>query len=76
MMAVSLETVPALRPGAPRVLFQGRYVRTATITPEYDVTPDDQHFVMIQPSEDVPSNTLFKVVLNWVEELKQRVPVH
>ena len=75
MMAISLETAPAFRPAAPHVLFQGPYLRTATITPEYDVTPDDQHFVMIQPSEDAALNTQLKVVLNWVEELKRRVPV-
>jgi len=41
----------------------------------YDVSPDGQRFLMVKPTtaqEAAP--TQINVVLNWFEELKQRVP--
>ena len=60
--------------GTPRVLFAlpswtGQVFRT-----NYDVSPDDQQFVMIRSSTANPANRRIHVVLNWQEELKQRVP--
>ena len=40
----------------------------------YNVAPDGQRFVMIQEGAPVSSVTQINVVLNWFEELKQRVP--
>ena len=40
----------------------------------YDVTSDGQRFVMIQVGEQDSAATQINVVLNWFEELKQRVP--
>ena len=43
---------------------------------EFDVTPDGQRFVMIQQrAQDSAAPQQINVVLNWFEELKQRVPV-
>jgi len=42
----------------------------------YDVTPDGRRFLMIKENEQVSAATGINVVLNWFEELKQRVPVH
>jgi hypothetical protein len=39
----------------------------------YDITPDGQRFVGVVQSG--PSTSQVRVVLNWFEELKQRVPV-
>jgi len=46
----------------------------------YDVLPDGQHFIRFvsrsdQPQSGPPPNVPIQVVLNWFEELKQRVPV-
>jgi hypothetical protein len=38
----------------------------------YDVSPDDQRFVMFQ-IEDVASGTELILVDNWFEELRQRM---
>jgi hypothetical protein len=39
------------------------------------VSPDGQHFLMLKPAESAQgAPTQINVVLNWFEELKQRVP--
>ena len=55
-----------------RPLFEGNYQQDSNGT-DYDVAPDGQRFLMVQPSEQ-PA-TQVNVVLNWFEDLKRRVPV-
>jgi serine/threonine-protein kinase len=38
----------------------------------YDVSPDGERFVMIRPPD--PAAARIRVILNWVDELKRRVP--
>src|SRR5439155_12260300 len=66
MMVVDITTQPGFSAGAPRLLFEGPYVRGAW-TPYYDVAPDGQRFLM---AECPPAQ--INVVLNWFEELKRR----
>jgi hypothetical protein len=40
----------------------------------YDVTPDGQRFLMIKATEEEVAGQI-NVILNWFEELKERVPV-
>jgi hypothetical protein len=43
--------------------------------PNYDVSADGQRFLMLKPAEQAQASpTQINVVLNWTEELKQRVP--
>ena len=43
---------------------------------EYDVTPDGQRFVFSAPAGRFTSTTQqIQVVLNWIEEVKARVPI-
>ena len=75
MMAVDIATQPSFTVGKPRILFEGQYQPTPTTSPNYDVSPDGQRFLMLKPSaaaEAAP--TQINVVLNWFEELKQKVP--
>jgi hypothetical protein len=44
------------------------------LKPEYDVTADGQRFVMVKSVEDTLRSARINVVVNWLEELKQRVP--
>jgi len=75
MMAVDIATQPGFSVGKPRVLFEGRYEPTPATFPNYDVSPDGQHFLMLKPAEaSEAAPTQINVVLNWFEELKQRVP--
>jgi Tol biopolymer transport system component/predicted Ser/Thr protein kinase len=75
MMAVDIATQPGFAVGKPRMLFEGQYAPTPATAPNYDVTPDGQRFLMLKPSEqEQAAPTQINVVLNWFEELKQKVP--
>jgi dipeptidyl aminopeptidase/acylaminoacyl peptidase len=73
MMAVDVPTRPTLRPGTPRLLFQ-KWYEDDPGRRNYDVTSDGQRLLMFQPSKQLSAATQINVVLNWVEELKQKVP--
>jgi hypothetical protein len=74
MMVVDVAAQSTFSVGTPRVLFQGRYNTSLTSTANYDVTPDGQRFLMIQPPETATAGSQIHVALNWFEELKRRVP--
>ncbi len=40
----------------------------------YDVAPDGR-LLIVQPAAEESAPLRFEIVLNWFEELKQRVPV-
>jgi eukaryotic-like serine/threonine-protein kinase len=78
MMAVPVETSPALRIGRPQLLFESAYVPTGPSgRANYDVAADGQRLLMISTDSTAGSSPRqqIRVVLNWFEELKQRVPV-
>jgi eukaryotic-like serine/threonine-protein kinase len=75
MMAADVTTQPNFSAGKPRMLFEGQYQPTPLTTPNYDVSLDGQRFLMLKPSEQAQAApTQINVVLNWFEELKQKVP--
>ena len=75
MMAVNIATQPSFVVSKPKVLFEGQYVPTSPTSLTYDVSPDGQRFLMLKPSESAEvAPTQIDVVLNWFEELKQKVP--
>jgi len=75
MMAVDIATQTGFVAGKPRVLFERQYVPTPGTNSNYDVSPDGQRFLMLKPSEQAQAApTQINVVLNWFEELKQKVP--
>jgi eukaryotic-like serine/threonine-protein kinase len=74
MMAVNIATQPGFAAGKPRMLFEGHYVPTPATLSDYDVSPDGQRFLLLKPSEQEEETTQINVVLNWFEELKQKVP--
>ena len=45
------------------------------VFPNYDVTSDGQRFLMLKSGEKQDAPTQINVVLNWFEELQQKVPV-
>jgi hypothetical protein len=56
----------------PHILFEQRYAFGGSATiPNYDLSPDGQGFVMIK---EAPSANHLNVVVNWLAELKARVP--
>jgi Tol biopolymer transport system component/predicted Ser/Thr protein kinase len=75
MMAVDITTQPSFSAGKPRVLFDGQYLPSGLDIPNYDVSADGQHFLMLKPAEQAQAAPMqINVVLNWFEELKQKVP--
>jgi Tol biopolymer transport system component len=82
MMVVEVTTDPALTVGAPKELFAGRRMGgTGGPRPRYAVTADGQRFLMsaaLLPTGEPGARMLPKVVVvqNWIEELKERVPVN
>jgi serine/threonine-protein kinase len=75
MMAVDIATQPSFAAGKPRVLSEGRYQASPLTASNYDVSSDGQRFLMVKRSESAgAAPTQINVVLNWFEELKQKVP--
>ena len=75
MMVVEVTTQPNFSAGSPKALFEGQFLTAGDGNTAYDVAPDDQHFLMIQPVEPEQGVGQINIVLNWFEELKKRVPV-
>jgi hypothetical protein len=73
MMVVDVVITPTVSAGKPRRLFEKRFQRSAAFWPNYDVTFDGRRLLMIKRAEQA-APTQINVVLNWFEELKQRVP--
>ena len=76
MMVVEVTTQPNFAPGSPKALFEGQFYTAGLGNTSYDVAPDGQHFLMIQPVEPEQGVTQINVVLNWFEELKRLVPTN
>ncbi len=80
VMAVAVEMKPAFTLGTPRKLFSGSFANGVGEGTPWDIHPDGKRFLMIKPSRSLPSTEApprpkITVVVNWLEELKQRVPV-
>jgi serine/threonine protein kinase/Tol biopolymer transport system component len=75
MMAVDIATQPGFAAGTPRMLFERRYEPAPFPAANYDVSSDGQRFLMLKSIEqEQAAPTQINVVLNWFEELKQKVP--
>jgi hypothetical protein len=81
MMAVDVSTsTPEFQVGLPKPLFRapisGGSLSTTTNVTRYDVTADGTKFLInaVRPERTAAEATPITVVLNWQEELKQRVP--
>ena len=81
MMAVQVEADASLSLGAPSVLFRGPYYEgdSESIARTFDLSPDGERFLMIKGvdesgTEDASPRRI-NVVVNWFQELEERVPV-
>ena len=80
LMAVPVQTTAAFSAGNPTKLIEAKYFHGVQQSRSYDVSRDGQRFLMIK---DAPAangqtatetSTSMVVVINWTEELKQRLP--
>ncbi len=77
LMAVDIETTPAVTFGSPKPI----PIRGPGDSRNFDVMPDGERFIAVVPvtveeteDEEAPAGQI-NIVLNWFEELKERVPV-
>ncbi len=75
MMAVPVASTPAFSSGAPRALFAMTGYARAPGNRAYDVTPDDQRFVLLRLVVDSTARASVQLVFvdNWFGELKARM---
>ena len=81
-MAVDVKSEPAFNPGKPKVLFRRsfQWFEILAAFSIWDIHPDGMRFLMMKevvPTEKpaaAPAPPKINIVLNWTEELKQRVP--
>ena len=82
-MSVAVSTDPTLTVDVPQRLFDGQeYVSRSGVSSSprawYDVSKDGQRFLMLQREGLATPGVVqprINIVLNWFEELKERVPV-
>jgi hypothetical protein len=82
-MAVSVRTDPTFSLETPKMLFRGKYeLPSSDFFSNWDIHPDGKRFLLIKrsatagaaPAAAAPRHKI-NLVVNWFEELKQRVPV-
>lgn len=71
-MAVDVETQPEFRAGSPQELFEANYKSSSDR--DYVAADGERFAVVIDGSTDGARQEI-NVVINWHEELKQRVPI-
>ena len=78
LWAVGIETDSTLTWQDPVALFETRWPTEWLWLVNYDVTSDGQRFVFVQPASDDGNEerNQINVVLNWTQELLERVPVN
>jgi eukaryotic-like serine/threonine-protein kinase len=81
-MAVAIDTKSTFSAGKPKMLFQGMYATGFEDSPAWDISPDSKRFLMIKLPDQtaaapkaIAGRPKINIILNWFEELKQRVPV-
>jgi len=81
LMGIDVATEPAFVFGNEQALgMRGFFIPNELPTRSYDITPDGQQFLMVFPVDQADSvaktpDEQIHIVLNWFEELKERVPV-
>jgi hypothetical protein len=80
VMAVSVQSGPTFNAGKPKILFRRTHTNIRWPSIEFriwDISPDGKRFLMMEELENDSAEAghqKINVVLNWFEELKQRVP--
>ena len=73
LMVAETTTHPNFSAGNPKLVFEQRYAAYQTL-PDYDVSADGQRFLFTKSGEEAQARSEINVVVNWPEELKQKVP--
>jgi serine/threonine-protein kinase len=80
LYSVAIRTQPSLTFGNPVALPIKGFVQRVGNWRDYDISPDGKQFLVMLPrgaaNSDAPQALQIQVVLNWFEELKQRMSAH
>ena len=71
LMGVTVTPGAAFSASAPRVVHEGRFLKSINGNTSWSVTPDGKRFLRIQQVEPERAITHVELVLNWFAELKQ-----
>ncbi len=81
VVVVPVKTEKSFSHGAPKILFRGRnFGNIVADGCPWDISPKDKRFLIIKPPASAGDKTAaeaprrINIVLNWFEELKERVP--
>ena len=69
-MVVDVTDRPAFSVGAPRLLFEGSFLKEPCCGINYDIDRDGERFVMIEETGATASR--IHVITNWNQEVKRR----
>ena len=76
---MTVETEPTFSPGIPMPVVEGDYVYAPGQGRNFEVSPDGQRFLMLKNAGETGTEDAapaqIHVVLNWFQELTERVPV-
>ena len=79
LLAVPVQTAPTFSRGTPMVVIEGDYRLADLLDRRYDIDPSGERFLMLKfdggPGTDGRSLPSLTFVLDWFEELKERVPL-
>ena len=77
MVRVSIDAGPPLSVGSPEVLFAYDHFHPGSGSRIYDIAPDGQRFLLLsgESGQGGTGQLQVNVVLNWFEDLKERVPI-
>ncbi len=75
IMAVDVTVGRTLSAGKPREVFERNFERTTAFWANYDVDNQGQRFLMLKGATAPAAPAEIRVVINWFEELKARVPI-
>jgi dipeptidyl aminopeptidase/acylaminoacyl peptidase len=74
LMAAEIKTQPSFAASKPRLLFEGPYEGAISSRANYDISPDGRRFLMVEAGAPKDAAAEVKIVPNWFEEVKRRVP--
>ncbi len=78
-MAVEVDISGTFSATAPSALFENSFVADIAAggggNPNYDASPDGRHFVFVEDLSAGSTSQELRVVLNWHQELLERVPL-
>jgi len=78
LFSVAIQTQPGLTFANPVPLPITGFTQAVTTARQYDITPDGKQFIVVLPPGQGTGNARptvpIQIVLNWFEDLKQRVP--